>query len=69
MLAGAAADLQHVAGLRGQEIRHRRPDRVMIAVESRTVQPAIGRGWIGVSPVLNDESDHSCEAEGIAEAQ
>ena len=69
MLAGTAADFQHVAGLPGQEIRHRRPDRVVIAVESRTVQPTIGGGWIGISPVLDDESDHGCEAEGIAEAQ
>src|SRR5262249_32678102 len=67
VLAGAAADLQHVAGLCRQEIGHRRPDRVVIAVKSRTVQAAIGRGGIGVSPVLDDESDHGCEAEGIAE--
>src|SRR5262252_7905954 len=66
MLAGTAADLQDVAGPRRQEIRHRRPDRFVIAVESWTVQPAIGRGWIGISPVLDDESDHGCEAEGVA---
>src|SRR5215467_10121042 len=67
VLAGPAADLQYVAGLRRQEIRHRRPDGVVIAVESRTIQAAIGRGWISISPVLDDESDHGCEAEGIAE--
>src|SRR6476646_11235473 len=66
VLAGSAADLQHGASLLRKEIRHRRPDRLVIAVESRTVQPAIGRGRIGISPVLDDEFDHGCEAEGIA---
>ena len=42
MLAGAAAGLQHVAGFAGEEFPQDRPDRRVVAVERRRVEPAIG---------------------------
>ena len=42
MLAGAAAGLQHVAGFAGEEFLQHRPDRRMVAVERRRVEPAVG---------------------------
>jgi hypothetical protein len=34
----------------------------VISVKSRTVQPAIGRGWFAIFTVLDDELDHSCNS-------
>src|SRR5258707_12677162 len=45
MLAGAAAGLQHVAGFAGEEFLQDEPDRRVIAVERRSVQPAVGFDW------------------------
>ena len=42
MLAGAAAGLQHVAGFAGEELLQHRPDRRMVAVERRRIEPAVG---------------------------
>ena len=68
VLAGAAADLQDVAARARQERGNRRPDRLVIAVEGRRVQPAVRRGrrcrfcrnrrriqaWLRTHHVLND---------------
>ena len=42
VLAGAAAGLQHFTGLALQEWLQHRPDRRMVAMERRRVEPAIG---------------------------
>src|ERR1700680_2703205 len=42
MLAGATAGLDHVAGFAGQELLQHRPDRLMVAVERRRVETAVG---------------------------
>src|ERR1700712_1613095 len=42
VLAGAATGLQHIAGFAGEECLQHRPDRPMVAVERRRVQPPIG---------------------------
>ncbi|MGY3032015.1 hypothetical protein ACVIIV_001185 [Bradyrhizobium sp. USDA 4354] len=41
MLAGSTAELHHVAGSTGQMLFQRRPNRFVIAVEGRRVEPAI----------------------------
>ena len=41
MLSGAAAGLQHVAGFTGEELLQHRPDRRMVAVERRGIEPAV----------------------------
>src|SRR2546423_4634733 len=42
MLAGAAAGFQHVAGFSGKELLQHRPDRLMVAVKRRRVEPTAG---------------------------
>ena len=42
MLAGAAAGLEHVAGLIGEVPQQDCPDRLMVAVERRRVETAVG---------------------------
>ena len=54
MLAGAAAGLQHVAGLASQESRKHRPDRLVIAVVGSGIEPPIGLLW----PPILAEFDH-----------
>jgi hypothetical protein len=41
MLAGAAAGLDDVAGFAGEEWLQHRPDRRMVAVECRRIEPAV----------------------------
>src|SRR5215475_14258101 len=60
MLAGATADLEHIAGLHREEPGDCRPDRFVIAMKSRPVKPAIGGSRPAIFAVLNDEFDHSC---------
>ena len=40
VLAGTAADLQHVAGLVREEGAEHRPDRLVVAMEGRCIEPA-----------------------------
>ena len=42
VLAGAAAGFDHVAGFAGEEWLQHRPDRLMVAVKGRRVEPAVG---------------------------
>src|ERR1700694_2597145 len=42
MLASAAARLDHVTGFAGKEWLQHRPDRLMVAVERRRVETAVG---------------------------
>ena len=41
MLAGAAAGLQHVSRFAGEEFLQHRPDRLMVAVERRGIEPTV----------------------------
>ena len=59
MLTGAAADLQHVAALRRKETGDRQPDRFVIAVKCRSVQPAVACRWLTIFAVLDDEFNHA----------
>ena len=45
VLAGAAADLQDIAGAALKEARQRWRDGIVVAVERRRIEPAIGVGW------------------------
>ena len=42
MLAGAAAGLQHVPRFAREESLQHRPDRRVVAVECRRIEPAVG---------------------------
>jgi hypothetical protein len=42
VLAGSAADLDHVARTPGEVLFKRRPERLVIAVKGRRVEPAVG---------------------------
>ena len=64
VLPGAAAELQHVAGPRAQKARHRRPDGIMVAVESRTIQPAVGCGRLADFP--NSTTNSAMTATGLS---
>jgi hypothetical protein len=41
MLAGAAADFGDVTGFAGEKFLQHRPDRLMVAVERRRIEPAV----------------------------
>jgi hypothetical protein len=60
VLPGAAAKLQHVAGLRAQKSGHRRPDGIVIALERGALQPAVGRGFFPGLSEFDDEFSHGC---------
>ena len=42
VLAGSAADLDHVPGQPGEMLLQRRPERLVIAMECRRIEPPIG---------------------------
>src|ERR1700676_2226802 len=58
MLAGAAAGLDRVAGFAGKEFLQYRPDRLMVAVERRRVEPAAGLDSPSVLAEFNDIFSH-----------
>ncbi len=58
MLAGAAAGLDHVAGFAGQEFFQHRPDRLMIAMERRRVETAVGFDRPSVLAEFHDIVSH-----------
>ena len=58
VLTGAAAGLQHVAGLAHQEFLQRRPDRRVVAMECRSVEPPIGLDPPAVLAELDDKLRH-----------
>jgi hypothetical protein len=58
MLAGAAADFDHVPGFSNQDALQHRPDRLMIAVKCRRVETAVGLNWPAIPAELNDIVSH-----------
>jgi hypothetical protein len=59
MLAGAAADLNHIAGFPDEESLQHGPDRLMVAVKCRRVEPAIGFDWPAILTEFNDIFSHA----------
>ena len=55
VLAGAAAGLQHVAGLAAQELFQHRPDRDMVAVKGRRVEPPVGLARSAIPAEFGDK--------------
>src|SRR5450432_2814282 len=60
MLAGAAAGLDRVAGFAGEEFFQHRPDRQMVAVKRRGVEPAVGFDRPPVLAEFDDVFSHVC---------
>ena len=58
MLAGAAADLDHIPGFSGQEALQHRPDRLMIAVKCRRVEAAVRLNRPAILAEFNDIVSH-----------
>jgi hypothetical protein len=65
MLAGAAADLNHIAGFPGEELPQHGPDRLMVAMECRRVEPAIGFDWPAILAEFNDIFSHARLPDGL----
>jgi hypothetical protein len=42
MLTGAASDFDDLTGFAGEEFLQHRPDRLMVAMERRRIEPAVG---------------------------
>ena len=62
VLAGAAADLDHVAGFAGEELLQHRPDRLMVAMERRRIEPAVGLDPPAILAELHYKFRHRCLA-------
>jgi hypothetical protein len=60
VLAGAAADLKHVARLRTHELAYRLPNGVVVAVKGRAVEPAIRVRQLADISEFNNKSRHGC---------
>jgi hypothetical protein len=58
MLAGAAAGFDHVAGLAREKRLQHRPDRLMVAMERRGIQTAVGFDRPAILPKLDDKFGH-----------
>ena len=58
MLAGAAAGLDHVAGFISEIPLQHRPDRLMVAMERRRVETAVGFDPPAVLAKLHDILSH-----------
>jgi hypothetical protein len=58
MLAGAAADLHHVARFPGQESLQHGADRLMVAVKCRRVEATVGFDGPAVLAEFNDIFSH-----------
>ena len=58
VLAGAAAGLQDVAGSTGEEFFQYRPDRHMVAMERRRIEPAVGLDRPAILAKLNHKLGH-----------
>ena len=65
MLAGAAAGLDHVAGFPGEELLQHGPDRLMVAVECRRVEPAVGFDRPAILAEFNDIFSHARLPDGL----
>jgi hypothetical protein len=65
MLAGAAADLNHIAGFPGKELLQHGPDRLMVAVERRRIEPAIGLDGPAILAEFNDIFSHTRLPDGL----
>src|SRR6187431_779411 len=62
VLTGAAADLHHVAGFAGEEFFQHRPDRLMVAMERRRVEPTVGLDRPAILAELHYKFRHDCLA-------
>jgi hypothetical protein len=58
VLAGTTADLDHVTGFTREEFLQHRPDRFMVAMERRRIEPAIGLDPPAILAKLYDELSH-----------
>jgi hypothetical protein len=58
MLAGAAAGLQHLAGFAGEECLQHVPDRRMVTVERRRIEPAVGFDRPAILAELHHKLSH-----------
>jgi hypothetical protein len=59
MLAGAAAGLDRIAGFPGEESLQHGPDRLMVAVKCRRIEPPIGFGGPAILTEFNDIFSHA----------
>jgi hypothetical protein len=67
VLAGAAADLDDIAGFAGEEWPQRRADRPVDCDEGRRVEPAAGSRATTVLAEFDDIVDHGSESSWKAE--
>ncbi|MEY9509865.1 hypothetical protein ABIF16_000596 [Bradyrhizobium elkanii] len=58
MLAGAAAGFQHVAGLAGEVVLQDGPDRLMVAMVRRRIEPTVRLDRLAVLAELHHEFRH-----------
>jgi hypothetical protein len=58
MLAGAAGGLDHVAGFAGEKPQQQGPDRLVIAMERRRVETAVGFDRPSVLAEFHDIVSH-----------
>jgi hypothetical protein len=69
MLAGAAAGLDRIAGFPDEESLEHGPDRLMVAVKCRRIEPPIGFGGPAILTEFNDIFSHArlpdCSATGL----
>jgi hypothetical protein len=54
VLAGSAADLDHVTGAICEMLSQGRPERLMVAMKSRRIEPAIGLDAPAILAKFND---------------
>jgi hypothetical protein len=67
MLAGAAAGLDHVTGFPGKVPQQHFPDRLVVAVERRRVETAIGFDPTSVLAEFHDIFSHVRSGSGLIE--
>ncbi len=58
MLTGAAAGLDHIAGFSGKKPLQHRPDRLMIAMKRRSIEPAVGFDRLAIPAEFDDKFRH-----------
>ena len=58
MLAGAAAELDGVSGLSGEELHQHGADRLMVAVKGRRVEPPVSFAPTAILAEFNDIFRH-----------
>ena len=58
MLPGAAAGFDHVAGFAVEEFLQHLPDRLVIAVKRRRIEPAVRFDWLAILAEFHDVFSH-----------